>query len=99
MEADLSQNAAKDCWVKDPRKKPGASSTPKPAAKPKAKPAAKSRGSKGRGKGLEKEENFEKLKKAKSLQKLRSLKNQRESRRVIKLPKGNGLEPKNKKGR
>jgi len=34
---------------------------------------------------VEKEGSFEKLKKVKSLQKLRSLKNQRESRRVIRL--------------
>ena len=46
-----SGHAAEDCWAKDPSKRPGASSTPKPAAKPKAKPAAKSKGSKGRGKG------------------------------------------------
>ena len=46
-----SGHAAKDCWAKDPSKKPGASSTPKPAAKPKAKPAAKSKGAKGRGRG------------------------------------------------
>ena len=46
-----SGHAAEDCWARDPSKRPGASSTPKPAAKPKAKPAAKSKGSKGRGKG------------------------------------------------
>ena len=46
-----SGHAAKDCWAKDPSKKPGASSTPKPSAKPKAKPAAKSKGGKGRGRG------------------------------------------------
>ena len=46
-----SGHAAKDCWAKDPSKRPGASSTPKPAAKPKAKPAAKSKGGKGKGKG------------------------------------------------
>ena len=38
-------------WAKDPSKRPGASSTPKPSAKAKTKPAAKSKGSKGRGKG------------------------------------------------
>ena len=38
-----SGHAAKDCWAKDPSKRPGASSTPKPVAK--------SKGSKGRGKG------------------------------------------------
>ena len=48
-----SGHAAEDCWARarDPSKRPGASSTPKPAAKPEAKPAAKSKGSKGRGKG------------------------------------------------
>ena len=46
-----SGHAAKDCWAKDPSKRPGASSTPKPGAKTKVKPAAKSKGSKGRGKG------------------------------------------------
>ena len=46
-----SGHAAKDCWAKDPSKRPGASSTPKPVAKAKVKPAAKSKGSKGRGKG------------------------------------------------
>ena len=46
-----SGHAAKDCWAKDPSKRPGASSTPKSVAKAKAKPAAKSKGSKGHGKG------------------------------------------------
>ena len=40
-----SGHADKDCWAKDPSKRPGASSTPKPVAKAKAKPAAKSKGS------------------------------------------------------
>ena len=77
-----SGHAAKDSWAKDPSKRPGASSTPKPVAKVKTKPAAKSKGSKGRGKGRGKEGSFEKLKKVKSLVRLRSLKNQKLSRRV-----------------
>jgi len=81
-----SGHTAKDCWARDPSKKPGASSTPKPAAKPKAKPAAKSKGSKGRGRGRGKGGKFREVEeKVKSLQKLRSLKNQRESRRVTRL--------------
>ena len=77
-----SGHAAKDCWAKDPSKRAGASSTPKPSAKLKTKPAAKSKGSKGRGKGRGKGGKFEKLKKVKSLVRLRSLKNQKLSRRV-----------------
>ena len=79
-----SGHAAKDCWAKDPSKRPGASSTPKPVAKAKAKPAAKSKGSKGRGKGRGKGGKFREVEEGEEryLVRLRSLKNQKLSRRV-----------------